>query len=130
MTIRTLAAALALFFASAASAYAQTGEIRGNTIPQYLLSIIGFINVVLVPVLFAVAFIVFIWGIFYYFIAGGANEEKRDQGKQLAVWGIVALFVMVSVWGLVNVLVGTFGFGNKNAPSLPTFNPAAYGPQP
>lgn len=133
MKIRTSAAALALFLASAASAHAQSGEIGGNTVSQYLLSIIGFINVVAVPVVFAVAFVTFIWGIFLYFIAGGANEERRDQGKQLAIWGIVAFFIMVSVWGLVNVLVGTFGFGNVNAPNLPTFNPGAaggYGPQP
>ena len=127
MKLRLLAASLALFLVSAGSVHAQSGEIGGNTVSQYLLSIIGFINVVLVPVVFAVAFVTFIWGIFLYFIAGGANEEKRDQGKQLAIWGIVGSFVMVSVWGLVNVLVGTFGFGNKNAPTLPTFNP---GPTP
>ncbi len=109
MTIRTRFLALALLLLPAVS-HAQ-GEIGGNTVSEYLLSIIDFINDVLVPVVFAVAFVAFIWGIFLYFIAGGANEEKRDQGKQLAIWGIVGFFVMVSVWGLVNVLIGTFGFG-------------------
>lgn len=121
MITRILALALLLI---PAVSYAQ-GEIGGSTVSAYLLSIIGFINVVLVPLVFAVAFVAFIWGIFLYFIAGGANEEKRDQGKQLAIWGIVGFFVMVSVWGLVNVLVGTFGFTNTNRPNLPTFSTGA-----
>ena len=35
------------------------------------------------------------------------------------IYGIIALFVMVSVWGLVNVLSGTFGFTKTEAPTLP-----------
>lgn len=37
------------------------------------------------------------------------NEEKRKQGKQYMIWGIIALFVMVSIWGLVAILTNTFG---------------------
>lgn len=121
-------ALLALALIAPLSASAQNGAIGGNTIPEYLTSIIGFINVVLVPLLFAVAFLVFIYGIFNYFIAGGANEEKRDEGKKLAIWGIVAFFIMVSVWGLVNVLIGTFGLTNTNRPPLPTFDQASTRP--
>jgi hypothetical protein len=123
--MKTSLSLLALAIIAPFSAHAQNGAIGGNTIPEYLQSFIGFINFILVPLLFAVAFVVFIYGIFNYFIAGGANEEKRDEGKQLAVWGIIGFFVMVSVWGLVNVLVGTFGFRNTNAPPLPTFSPGA-----
>ena len=35
------------------------------------------------------------------------------------LWGIVALFVMVSVWGLVNVLKGSFNLDNENIPVAP-----------
>ncbi|MDQ1299926.1 MAG: hypothetical protein QG636_594 [Patescibacteria group bacterium] len=74
--------------------------------------IIGLINNVAVPLLFAIAFIVFIWGVFQYFIAGGHDEEKRETGKSLMLWGIIGFFIMVSVWGLVNILRGTFQFDN------------------
>jgi hypothetical protein len=73
---------------------------------------ISLINTVLVPVVFALSFLVFIWGIFNYFIAGGSDEEKRDKGKKLLVWGLIGFFVMLSVWGLVNVLVRTAGLDN------------------
>jgi NADH:ubiquinone oxidoreductase subunit 2 (subunit N) len=82
--------------------------------------IIGFINTVLVPLVLAIAFIVFIWGIFTYFIQGGDNDEKREQGQKLMLYGIVGFFVMVSVWGLVNILVGTFNFGSNSIRNLPS----------
>ncbi len=76
------------------------------------------INGVLVPLVFAIAFIVFIWGVFTYFILSGGNAEKREEGQKLMLYGIVGFFVMVAVWGLVNILLGTFQL-NNNIPSLP-----------
>jgi hypothetical protein len=81
--------------------------------------VIDLINNVGVPIVFALAFIVFIWGIFQYFIAGGHDEEKRDAGKSLMLWGLIGFFVMVSVWGLVNILLGTFQL-NNNVRQYPT----------
>lgn len=79
--------------------------------------IINVINNILVPVLFAIAFIVFLWGVFDTFILGAQDEEKRAKGKDLMLWGLIGFFVMVSVWGLVNILTGTISFGNNTGPS-------------
>ena len=75
--------------------------------------IINTINNVLVPVLFAVAFIVFLWGAFDTFILGRNSEEVNEKGKNLMLWGLIGFFVMVSIWGLVNILTGTVSFGNN-----------------
>jgi Type IV secretion system pilin len=61
-----------------------------------------------IPLLFTLATAGFIWGIIQYFL-NPENEEKRSQGKGYMLWGIIALFVMVSMWGLVGVLGNTFG---------------------
>ncbi len=83
--------------------------------------IINTINNILVPVLFAVAFIVFLWGAFYTFIVGANDTDVKDKGKNLMLWGLIGFFVMVSIWGLVNILTGTVGFGNNTGPSgVPT----------
>ncbi|MBI2025575.1 hypothetical protein HYT04_02205 [Candidatus Kaiserbacteria bacterium] len=83
--------------------------------------VINFINNVLVPVLFAVAFIVFLYGAFKTFIVGANSEEVKEQGKNLMLWGLIGFFVMVSIWGLVNILTGTIRFGNTAAPAtVPT----------
>lgn len=84
--------------------------------------IIGLINTVAVPVVFALAFIVFIWGVFQYFILGGGNEEAKEKAKGLMLWGLIGFFVMVSVWGLVHILTGTVSLTNSvpNYPTAPT----------
>src|SRR5947209_5436107 len=85
-------------------------------------SLITFINAVAVPLVFAVAFIVFLFGVFRYFIAGGANPEKRKEGTQLIMYSVIGFAVMISVWGLVNLVVGTFSFTSTTRPALPSFN--------
>ena len=77
--------------------------------------IINIINNVLVPVLFAIAFIVFLWGAFQTFIMGSNDEEVKTNGKNLMLWGLV------SIWGLVNILTGSVTFGNNATPTtVPT----------
>ena len=79
--------------------------------------IINTINNVLVPVLFAIAFIVFLWGAFNTFIMGAQSEEVKEKGKNFMLWGLIGFFVMVSIWGLVNILTGTVSFGNNSTVS-------------
>ena len=81
--------------------------------------VINVINQVLVPVLFAVAFIVFLWGAFQTFIFGSQDEKVKEKGKSLMLWGLIGFFVMVSIWGLVNILTGTISFGNNSTVTTP-----------
>ena len=94
----------------------------------FLQQFIRFIDLYLVPLVFAIAFIVFIFGIFQYFILGGADEEKRTKGRAFMVWGIIGFFVMVAVWGILNLLLNSFGFGGDSRPPLPTFEGAVSAP--
>lgn len=48
----------------------------------------------LIPLVFTVSFIVFIWGALQYFIAGGHDEEAREKGKSLMFYGFLVLAVM------------------------------------
>ncbi|HVY35681.1 MAG TPA: hypothetical protein VG982_00140 [Candidatus Paceibacterota bacterium] len=57
---------------------------------------------------FIVAFVIFLFGIME-FLRGAANEEKRTKGKQHMMWGIVGFLIMFGVWGIINILLGTFG---------------------
>ena len=51
------------------------------------------------------------------------EEAKRAQGKQYMIWGIIALAVMLSIWGLVGVLKNTFGI-NVGQSILPQVKPS------
>ena len=48
------------------------------------------------------------------------SEEKREEGKQTIMYDIIGIFVMVSIWGLVNILNRTFNLqqGPIEAPKL------------
>ena len=74
-----------------------------------------------VDLLIAAAVVLLLYGVVKY-ISSGDNEEERKKGKDLIVYGIIGLFVMVSVWGLVNILTGTFGL-SPNIPKPQLYTP-------
>lgn len=109
-------------------AYAQAPGQSIDKLGDFLLQFIVFIDNILVPLLFAIAFIVFIFGIFQYFILGGADEEKRTKGRSFMLWGMIGFFVMVSIWGILNLFVYSLGFGSDTRPDLPTFGDSVSAP--
>lgn len=80
----------------------------------------------LIPIIISVALVLFLIGIVQYVTAGG-DEEKRTAARGMIIFGIIALFVMVSVWGFVNILSRTF-FAGQNV-SAPERIPRAVLPQ-
>jgi len=78
----------------------------------------------LTQLLIGISLVVFLWGIFKFVKSDG---DDKQAGRELMFWGIVALFVMISMWGLVAILRNTFNFsGNESiAPrevSVPSLN--------
>lgn len=84
-------------------------------------TIIPFIDGYVIQLLYAFAFISFIYGMFKFFFTGG--EENRQKGKEFAVWGIVGLVVLFSVWSIVKiVLFSVFpyaGYGRDTGEGAP-----------
>ncbi len=67
------------------------------------------INTILVPVLFALAFIVFLFGVARKYIFSNGDSGKVAEGHRLILWGLIGFVVMLSLWGLVNIVTNTFG---------------------
>ena len=57
-------------------------------------------------VLFAAAFLVFIWGL-VQFVGNLDNEESRSQGVKHMIWGIVGMVIMLSVNGIIAIIANT-----------------------
>ncbi len=74
------------------------------------------IEVSVIPLMFAIAVLVFIYGIVKFI--GTEESAEKEEGRQFMIWGIVALAVMFSIWGLVQILGNTFGVTNV-IPQLP-----------
>jgi len=76
----------------------------------------GLINSI-IPVIIGLAVLLFIIGLVKYITAGG-NEDQVTEARGYIIFGIIAIFVMVSVWGLVGILSNTFFPGGVSIPQL------------
>ncbi len=99
-------------------AFAQPGELA--EVKDFTDKIIAFINSTVIPLIFAIALLVFIWGMFKFFILGGADDDKRKEGKNLILWSIIGFVLMFSVMGLVNLFATGIGLNSDTVPNLPT----------
>ena len=76
--------------------YAQLGKTRDLFDEAGLI-----ITDIIVPLVFVLALLFFFWGVAKYILSVGTEKE---EGKKIMVWGVIALFVISSVWGLVRFL--------------------------
>lgn len=77
-----------------------------------------------VALLIGIALVLFLWGLINYLKAGLGDKAAVDKAKTMMTWGIIMLTVMVSVWGLVQVLQEMF-FGSSvpnGPPTVPCFS--------
>lgn len=97
----------------------------GGEFEQLLRNILEFTNTVLIPFIIGIGFLVFVWGMFKYFIAGGADEGKRESGKSLMIYATLGFVLIIVFWGIVNLLSSSlFSSGDidtiDDIPTVPT----------
>jgi len=92
---------------------------------DYFGTFITLINTTIVPLIFIMSFVVFIWGVFQYFIAGASDPAKLEQGKQLVKYSLIGFILMVSIWGIVNIVAGGLGLDEEFDTSLYPKAPSA-----
>jgi hypothetical protein len=101
-------------FSLPAVAFAQT--------PTNLLGLINLVGTVLnalIPILIALALVVFFWGLIQYIF------KKGEEGKNIMISGLVGLFIMVSIWGIIRLAQNTLGVSNSTAIPVPQVSPTA-----
>ncbi len=74
-------------------------------------SITGMITSI-IPILSGAALLVFLWGI-ADFVRNAESSTGREEGKQRMVWGVVGLFVLLSLWGLVSFVGSSLGIPTR-----------------
>ena len=77
-----------------------------------LISFAGDVLNRLIPVLIAVALVVFFWGLIQYI-------RTHKGGKDIMIAGLVGLFIMVSVWGIIRIAQNSLGVGGGGSPTVP-----------
>jgi hypothetical protein len=116
--VSTAIFALALPFLT----FAQTGGVipaNGGGFGTLLANIIGFSNNVLIPFILGIGFLVFVWGMFKFFILGGANDDEKEKGKSLMVYATLGFVLIIVFWGVINLVAGSSGLDEGTLENIP-----------
>lgn len=105
-----------------ASAQGLTQDGTGGEFGELLANIIEFATSVLIPFIIGIGFLVFVWGMFQYFIVGGANDESKEKGKSLMIYAALGFLLIIVFFGVINLLASFTGLDEESlnfTPSLP-----------
>ncbi len=81
---------------------------RGISFDSFFTNINDQIITPIIYLLFALAAIYFLYGVFL-FVKNAESPDKRSEGAKSMIWGIVGLFIMLSVKGIINLILRTIG---------------------
>lgn len=98
-------------------AFAQTDFDIGGI--ETLIDRIGSLIQQMIPFVAALALLFFFYGLAKFILSAG-NEDAREEGKKIMFWGVIALFVMASIWGIIKVLAQLFGVTVGESIDVPT----------
>jgi len=62
----------------------------------------------IIGIIFALAFLLFVWGV-AVFLMKADDATGREQGKNHIIYGLIGMFIMVSVFGIINIITNTLG---------------------
>ena len=69
-----------------------------------------------IPVVFGLALLYFFWGMANFILHAG-DEKTLEEGKQKMIWGVVALTVIVSIYGILNLIGDSVGIKPGTCPN-------------
>lgn len=109
-------------------ALAQTGPVvttANNNVGGSLISLLNLAQTIvarLVPLFIGIAVVSLFYGIVMFLIKGRESDTEHTKYMKWMGYSILALFVMVSIWGLVAFIGTVFGVGqggNIPTPGIP-----------
>jgi hypothetical protein len=103
-----LAVALAVAVPTVASA---------QTTIMSLIALLGNVLNMLIPIIITLAVVFFFWGLALFLLKA---DEEKEKGRSIMLYGVLTLFVMVAIWGLVGILANTLGISVGGTVNLPT----------
>ena len=80
---------------------------------------LGEIVTTAIPIVFGIIVITFFWGLARFIFAQG-NEEAKAEGKKIMLWGLIAIFIAASVWGIVAFARSALGVADTSSITIPT----------
>lgn len=87
-----------------------------QTLKDVIGTIAGYLDLAL-KLIMGLAVLFFVWNVVKYFIIN-SDSAKRAEAAQYVMWSLIGFFVILSLWGLVNILMSTFSLNNNTPGSL------------
>lgn len=109
---------LVFFWYSTPRTVVATDRVLGEGVPIFLDALTEFIFGPLLFFLLSLGFVLFVWNVIKYFILD--VEGDKAPAKSLIVWGIGGFVLILSLFGIVNMLVEFLGLGDETLKYLPT----------
>jgi len=78
------------------------------TFAHFIKEIIDAFSYIVIPIIITLTFFVFITGVIKNFFFS-TDSTKRQEAHSFMLWGILGMVLLFSVWGLVRLLLVTFG---------------------
>jgi Type IV secretion system pilin len=91
----------------------------GGPLADMIRNLLTFGNEVVIPFIIGLGFLAFVWGMFQYFIAGGASDESREKGKKLMISSTIAFVVIIIFFGAINLLSTSTGLEGQKIKNVP-----------
>lgn len=88
---------------------------------EFLGAVSGIINIA-TPIIVGLALLYFFWGL-AQFIAKSGSSESHEEGRNKMIWGLIALFVIITVWGIVFFIAEELGIRQTLSPDVTGLSP-------
>jgi hypothetical protein len=79
-----------------------------NALSGFIAKLVSLIIQPLIVLLVTAGVAYFIWGV-AMFIWSSQESDKRKEGTQHLLWGIVGIVIMVACVGILQIVLSTFG---------------------
>lgn len=67
---------------------------------------LGLINQI-IPLIFGIAFLFIAWKLVDAWIIHADDGSKREEGKTIIITGVIVLVIMLSMWGILNLMINS-----------------------
>ena len=85
---------------------------------ESILETIGGLIDTATPIVVALALLYFFWGLANFILSAG-DKDKREKSRGIMIWGVIALFIIVSIWGLIRVVQQTLNLESGTTIDVP-----------
>lgn len=89
-----------------------------KTLQQFIADFFDVATKYILQLLLALTIFVFLYGLMKYMFKGQGSDTARSEGRKLMLWGVLGIFVITSIWGLVAIFASFVGHGSIVIPQF------------